>query len=101
MIAMRFKRAALVALVLTLAVPALADEAENEWDPLPPGDGAEETYYACNACHSLRTVTNGGYSREVWDDLLDWMVEEQGMEELEPDERETILDYLSENIGPD
>ncbi len=91
-------RAAAAALLLTLA-PAQAEE--NPWDPLPPGEGAEETYYACIACHSLRTVTNGGYSQRVWDELLDWMVEEQGMWELEPDERALILNYLSTYIGED
>lgn len=91
-------RAATAALLLALA-PAQAEE--NPWDPLPPGEGAEETYYACIACHSLRTVTNGGYSQLVWDELLDWMVEEQGMWELEPDERELILNYLSTYIGED
>jgi hypothetical protein len=30
------------------------------------------------------TVTNGGYSRAVWDELLTWMVEEQGLWEIPP-----------------
>ena len=85
---------------LAFAAPALADD-DHEFAPLPPGDGAEETYYACIACHSLRTVTNGGYSREVWDELLDWMVEDQGMPELDPEEREIILTYLAPHIGED
>lgn len=85
---------------LGLAVPALAGD-DYEFAPLPPGEGAEETYFACIACHSLRTVTNGGYSRAVWDELLDWMVEEQGMMELDPEEREIILDYLATHLGED
>ena len=98
---MRFHKvmgAAAAALLLALT-PAQAEE--NPWAPLPPGDGAEDTYYACIACHSLRTVTNGGYSRRVWDELLDWMVEDQGMPELDPEEREIILDYLATHIGED
>ncbi|MCC5971330.1 MAG: aldehyde dehydrogenase [Pararhodobacter sp.] len=94
----RFTGAALAALTLAFATPAMADD-DNPFAPLPPGEGAEETYYACIACHSLRTVTNGAYSRRVWDELLDWMVEDQGMMELEPDEREIILDYLATYIG--
>lgn len=90
--------AAAAALLFTAA--ALADE-EYEFAPLPPGEGAEETFYNCGACHSLRTVTNGGYSRRVWDELLDWMVEEQGMHVLDPAEREIILDYLATHIGED
>jgi len=31
----------------------------------------------------------------TFDTMLDWMVDEQGMAELEPEQRETILDYLA------
>lgn len=99
---MRFQHltgAAAAALLLALT-PALAEE-ENPWAPLPPGEGAEETYFACIACHSLRTVTNGGYSRRVWDELLDWMVDEQGMWEMDAEEREIVLNYLATYIGED
>lgn len=83
-------------------ITSLADVPEDfEYYPLPPGEGVEEVYYACIACHSLRTVTNGGYSRRVWDELLDWMVEDQGMMEPEPEEREIILNYLSTYIDED
>jgi hypothetical protein len=30
-----------------------------------------------------------------------WMVEEQGMPELDEDELAAVLDYLAENYGPD
>ena len=58
-------------------------------------------YYACGACHSLRLVQQQGLSRERWDELLAWMVEEQGMAELPAAERELVLDYLAEHYGPD
>jgi hypothetical protein len=74
---------------------------DYEFYPLPPGKGVEEVYYACIACHSLKTVTNGGYSRRVWDELLDWMVADQGMPEPEPDIRKKMLDYLATHIGED
>lgn len=83
-------------------ISRLADVPEDyEFHPLPPGEGAEEVYYACIACHSLRTVTNGGYSHRVWDELLDWMVEDQGMLEPLPEEREVLLNYLATYIGED
>ena len=104
--------AALAAALLTLGAPyqasaeeritTLADVPEDfEFYPLPPGEGVDEVYYGCIACHSLRTVTNGGYSRRVWDELLDWMVEDQGMMDPEPDVREVMLDYLSTYLGED
>jgi mono/diheme cytochrome c family protein len=92
--------AAIAALLFLAPLQAPATEVDEEYEfyPLPPGEGVEEVYYNCIACHSLRTVTNGGYSRRVWDELLDWMVEDQGMPELPPEEREIILDYLSTHI---
>jgi hypothetical protein len=102
--------AAIAALLMVLPLQASAEERitryvdvpqDFEFYPLPPGEGVDEVYYGCIACHSLRTVTNGGYSRAVWDELLDWMVENQGMMEPEPDIREVMLDYLSTYIGED
>jgi hypothetical protein len=81
------------------ALHATEADAEYEFAPLPPGEGVDVVYYSCNACHSLMTVTNGGYSREVWDELLTWMVEEQGMWEMPPEDREIILNYLATYIG--
>lgn len=81
---------------------SLADVPKDfEFYPLPPGKGVEEVYNGCIACHSLKTVTNGGYSRQIWDELLDWMVEDQGMAEPEPDVRKIMLDYLATHLGED
>jgi hypothetical protein len=90
-----FSGAALAALLF--ALPSVAEE--YEFAPLPPGDGAEEVYYNCIACHSLTTVVNQRLSRRVWNEVLVWMVEDQGMQELEPEEFDTILDYLSTHLG--
>ena len=49
----------------------------------------------------MRLVTQQGLSRSVWDEVLDYMVEEQEMAELEPEDRKLILDYLARFYGPD
>lgn len=72
-----------------------------EPEELPPGRGREETYYTCSACHSFNLVAQQGLSWGDWDELIDWMIEEQGMSELETEERALILEYLSKNFGPD
>ena len=73
---------------------------EDDWQGLPPGTGREEVFYTCNACHSLKLVQQQGMSRARWDDTLAWMVEEQGMEEIEDaSTRDRILDYLSTHFG--
>lgn len=93
---MRMRMAMLAAMgALTLAGAAAADE----FGGLPEGEGREAVYFSCQHCHSLRTVTNQRFSPRVWDEVLTWMVEEQGMQELEADERAEILNYLSTALG--
>ncbi|WP_205944434.1 hypothetical protein [Pelagibius litoralis] len=88
------------ALLVLSAAPASAED-----DPFgadwPEGPGREEAGYLCGACHSLRLVTQQGLSRLDWDETLDWMVEEQEMEEPEAVERALILSFLSEHFGVD
>ena len=85
--------------VAVVAAPLSAEE--GEYGVLFEAPGVEETFYTCSACHSERLVAQQGMTRARWDGLLDWMIEEQGMAELEPDERALILDYLSTHYGPD
>lgn len=53
----------------------------------------------CSVCHSLYMVTQQGLSRKRWDKMLNWMIEEQGMEELSANDRKAVLDYLSTYYG--
>ena len=46
-------------------------------------------------------VAQQGQTREGWDKLLNWMVEEQGMQEIEEPDRTEILDYLEAHYGPE
>ena len=86
-------------LVLALAVvhflPLSTALAGEDYGGLPPGKGRQTTYDACNACHSTMLVAQQRLARDIWEETLDWMVEEQGMDELDHDERAEILDYLS------
>jgi hypothetical protein len=68
---------------------------------LHPMPGAQLTYDSCIACHSEMIIAQQGQTREGWDEMLDWMVEEQGMPELEDEQRKTILDYLAEHYNTD
>jgi mono/diheme cytochrome c family protein len=88
-----------------LGLAALADptpaRAQEDLGGLPAGPGQEETYFNCNACHSIRLVTQQRLSRERWDEILDEMVEKQGMPPLPDAERGLVLGYLAEHLGPD
>ena len=75
--------------------------AEQDFGQLVNEPGVEATYYACTGCHSEMIVAQQGKTREGWDDLLVWMVEEQGMAELPEDERNVILDYLAAHYNTD
>jgi cytochrome c len=85
----------------TRLVPHAAAAEQDEWLGMPPGKGREETFGICGACHSIRLVIQQGLTRERWADAIDWMVEEQEMEKLDPKEEKLILDYLAKWYGPD
>ena len=74
-------------------IPALGQEAE--FDGWVAGPEAEETFHACAAYHSIKPVSQQGLSRDSWIEKLQWMVDEQKMEPLPPDEHELILAYLT------
>jgi len=74
---------------------------EEDFGQLVVAEGVEETWYACTACHSEMIVAQQGKTREGWDEMLEWMVEEQGMAELPETERDIILDYLAEHYNTD
>jgi len=86
------------------AVPATAQsstEEEAEFGLLLDAPGVESTYYNCIACHSEMIIAQQGLSRDHWDELLVWMVDEQGMMEIDEPERTEILDYLAAHYNED
>lgn len=95
----RFRGAAVAAALLAFA--AAPASAEEEFGGLPPGEGQEIVYYSCQGCHSLTIVKRSRFSRGVWDEVLEWMVDTHGMAELPEDMHEVVLDYLSTHYGLD
>jgi cytochrome c len=104
-------RASVTAAVLAAAFAngALAQESGNgstqadvgEVGELYPAEGAGVTYQYCASCHSTMLVAQQGQTREGWDELLQWMVEKQGMQPIPDEDREVILDYLAEHYNTD
>lgn len=68
---------------------------------LYPAEGAGVTYDYCASCHSEMLVAQQGQTREGWEELLQWMVEKQGMQPIPENDREMILDYLSTHYNTD
>ena len=68
---------------------------------LVAGEGAEETHAYCTACHSERIVAQQGLTRSDWEELLEQMVEENGMNPIEEPDLGRVLSYLATHYGPD
>lgn len=83
------------------AAPPTDSDEEYEFGVLLNAPGVEATYYACTACHSEMIVAQQGLSRADWEELFEWMVEEQGMDEIEEPELTEILDYLAAHYNED
>lgn len=84
-------------------LPPLSQEELDEMDVgvLFRDRGADEVYAYCAACHSERIVSQQGLTRADWIELFEWMVDEQGMEEIEEPDLSLVLNYLVKNYGPD
>jgi len=83
---------------LFLMIPCAWAE-QSQFGVLEDADGAAETYAYCTPCHSEMIVTQQRLSRQRWDELFDWMVEEQGMIEIQEPHRTRVLDYLASHYG--
>ena len=70
-----------------------------ELGDLPDTPGVEATYYTCSACHSLALVTQQRLTDARWDYTWQWMVEQQGMPEMDAETKETILSYLKRHFS--
>ncbi|WGH78578.1 cytochrome C-552 [Jannaschia ovalis] len=82
-----------------LAGQTSAQEGDPEFGNLPPGPGMEDTYYQCVACHSTAIIRQQHLTDARWDYLWTWMVEEQGMQETEPEVKDAILAYLKTHFS--
>lgn len=81
------------------ATPAVA--ADPDLALLPDGPGKQETFDGCASCHSIKLVVQQGLDKDGWAEVIEWMVDEQGMDPLEGDLAQTITDYLATHFGVD
>ena len=81
------------------AAAALADRQEEE-TVLAEGEDRSEVFGYCTACHNTALIRRSAFTRERWDELMDWMAEKHGMNPLEGEFRDSIVDYLARHYGP-
>jgi|GEM_PF-1082077 len=63
--------------------------------------GAEKTFIYCSVCHSERIVTQQGLTKYDWEELLEWMIDDQGMDAIPEPDYTTVIDYLTTHYGID
>jgi len=68
-------------------------------DPLPAGDAREKAASACLACHGARIIVQQRLSKAAWAKEVDKMTKWGA--EVDPNDREGLIDYLSANFAPD
>ena len=87
-----------VALAVAVVTPALPLHAQQNANPLAPGDGRDLVAQTCGACHSLTAITNLREGKTAWrHQVYDMM---QRGAQVAPSEIDTIVNYLATNYGP-
>ena len=61
----------------------------------PAGAHRDDTFYFCTACHGFKIVAQQGMSRERWNETFDIMVTRHKMVDVQGEQREQMLDYLT------
>lgn len=85
--------------LLTLAqAPRAAEETDRVTGLALDGDW-QLVQANCTECHSALLITQNSGSRGVWQIRIATMRNTHGMEELDAEVEERILDYLAEHYG--
>jgi hypothetical protein len=93
--------AAGVALLLALPFLDASAQSKREKPPeetpeqYPAGTYRDDTFYFCTACHGFKIVAQQGMSRERWNETFDIMVSRHKMVDVQGEQREQMLDYLT------
>jgi hypothetical protein len=76
-------------------VGAQTKAAEEAPEQYPAGEHRDDTFYFCTACHGFKIVAQQGQTRERWSETIDIMTSRHGMVDVQGEQREQMLDYLS------
>src|SRR5471030_1769778 len=86
---------ALLAAVIASALPLHAQQDAN---PLSPGEGRDVVAATCGQCHGLNAITNLRQGKTAWRHQVYDMVQRGA--QVSPAEMDTIVNYLVTNYGP-
>lgn len=76
-----------------------APSGDEKLGGLPPGEGQITTLGLCSMCHSIQMVTQQHLPEHRWDELWDWMIQQQGMPDVGEPTRTQVLTYLKKNFS--
>ncbi len=79
------------------AASVTAQSSPNE--QLPAGPMQVKAAAACSNCHEARIIVQQRLSKAAWTKEMDKMVKWGA--EVDPKERDGLIDYFSANFGPD
>lgn len=86
-----------IAFALVLIAVSLSRAQQNA-NPLPPGEGRDLVAVACSQCHYLGTIAKIRDGADGWRVYVSNMVLRGA--QLTPAEVDTVVKYLTENLGP-
>ena len=90
----------LLGLTAALAVNLpVAQEVTSDASNLVVAEGWQEVQATCTECHSSLLITQNSGDKAVWESRIRWMQETQGLQTLNPELEESILNYLAANYG--
>jgi len=87
------------ALAVALIFGGVAAGAPSSSKELPAGPMQEKAGAACLSCHEARIIVQQRLSKAAWTKEMDKMTKWGA--EVDPQDREALIDYFSENFGPD
>jgi hypothetical protein len=84
--------------------PAMAQSSftpsEENPEEFPSGEGREQTFYTCTACHGFKLVAQQGMTRAQWDDSINLMIRRHNMPPPDDRDRAVLLGYLEATYPP-
>jgi hypothetical protein len=84
--------------VLICATGSVFSQSVDE-ENLPPGNGKDKAENSCLSCHEARIIVQQRLSKAAWTREVDKMTKWGA--EVDPKDRDALIDYLSANFGPD
>jgi hypothetical protein len=99
---LRFVVVAMAGLLWMAPATAQSTFAPRDESPedFPAGEGRDETFYACTACHGFKLVAQQGMTRAQWDDSINLMIRRHNMPDLDDKDRAVLLGYLEATYPP-